>query len=64
MVQMHSEGYYVLCYDQEMKLADEIVPFHTVTEAFRRMDIEVRERVIKWRHVEVAERTIIKQIQL
>jgi len=49
---------YVLCYDKKMKLVDEIGPFKTDEEAFKRMHKEALKP--KYRHVEVAEKVDIK----
>jgi hypothetical protein len=58
MKRMISKGYYVLCYDQQMKLTDEIGPIKYEMSAF--LEMKSRQRTGKYKHVEVAEKVIMK----
>lgn len=58
MKKMISKGMYVLCYDNKMKLVQEFGPYYSDSAAFCRMHKE--EKSGKYKHVEVAEKVIMK----
>jgi hypothetical protein len=57
-MKIKSKGLYVLCYDEKMKLVEEIGPFKNERKVFERLKKEKLSG--KYKHVEAAEKVDLK----